>query len=566
MIPIGSVVDGYRVQRVIGAGGMGTVYAVSDPQLPRLDALKVLSAELSADGDFRARFVRESDIAAVLDHPNIVSVYDRGETTAGQLWISMQYVDGIDADAAVKAGAMTPARAVHVVAGIAEALDYAHARNVVHRDVKPANFLLSGPVGPDERVLLGDFGIARALDDAGVTATGAVVATMAYAAPEVIESQVVDGRADLYSLGCSLFRMLTGRTPFHRATGMAAVVMAHLHQPPPRVSELLPGLPPALDAVLGKAMAKDPAQRYQSGRELASAAAAALRDERTEVFYHDPTRPLPRPAPTFYRGPGGPPWPAPPVTQRRSRRGLLAAAAAVVVVIAGGVTAAVVATRSSDVPVASTPAPAVSSAAPSAAALVPDSGLSGLLLAPEQIGAVMGPGLVEQSPFTGLANDSSAVMSTKCLGAMLPIQRTAYADSGFTAAYGRTFGPPDPAAPETQQVTRQVIEGAVSFGSAELAQTFMSRQAVLWDQCANQSVTFWGKDSQPSRDWTLSTTSHTGGMLSVAATPQGKDGACQHAMTARNNVVIDVIACPATLADSQPAVTVLDQIAANIPN
>lgn len=564
MIPIGSVVDGYRVQRVIGAGGMGTVYAVSDPQLPRLDALKVLSAELSADGDFRARFVRESDIAAVLDHPNIVSVYDRGETAAGQLWISMQYVDGIDADAAVKAGAMTPARAVHVVAGIAEALDYAHARNVVHRDVKPANFLLSGPVGPDERVLLGDFGIARALDDAGVTATGAVVATMAYAAPEVIESRGVDGRADLYSLGCSLFRMLTGRTPFHRATGMAALLMAHLHQPPPRVSELVPGLPPALDAVLVKAMAKDPAQRYQSGRELAAAAAAALREERTEIFYHDPTRPLPRPAPTPYRGPGGPPWPAPPVAQRRSRRGLLAAAA-VAVVVAGGVTAAVVATRSSDVPVASAPAPAVSSPAPSAAALVPDSGLAGLLLAPEQIAVVMGPGLVEQSPFTGLANDSSAVMSTKCLGAMLPIQRTAYADSGFTAAYGRTFGPPDPAAPETQQVTRQVIEGAVSFSSAELAQTFMSRQAVLWDQCANQSVTFWGKDSQPSRDWTLSTTSHTGGMLSVAATPQGKDGACQHAMTARNNVVIDVIACPATLADGQPAVTVLDQIAANIP-
>ena len=164
--------------------------------------------------DFRARFVREANVASKLDHPNIVSIYNRGETEDGQLWIAMQFVEGTDADAALRAGTMTPVRAVHVVTEVAKALDHAHHRNVVHRDIKPANFLLSGPSGPTERVLLADFGIARALDDIGLTVTGAVMATVAYAAPEVLAGQPFDRRADIYSLGCSMFRMLTGQTPF----------------------------------------------------------------------------------------------------------------------------------------------------------------------------------------------------------------------------------------------------------------------------------------------------------------------------------------------------------------
>jgi len=278
MLNAGSVVAGYRIERVLGTGGTGAVYLAVNPTLPRHDALKVLAAELSHDPDFRARFIREADVASALDHPNIVSVYNRGQTERGELWIAMQFIDGTNADDALRAGTMTPQRAVHIVGEVAKALDYAHANNVVHRDVKPANFLLSGLVGSGERVLLGDFGIARALDDVGLTVTGSVMATVAYAVPEVLASLPFDGRADLYSLGCMLFRLLTGKPPFSAANGMAAVMMAHLQQPPPRVTDLVPSLPATLDAAIATAMAKDPAARFPSAAALTEAAGIALSD------------------------------------------------------------------------------------------------------------------------------------------------------------------------------------------------------------------------------------------------------------------------------------------------
>ncbi|MGA8545127.1 MAG: serine/threonine-protein kinase, partial [Mycobacterium sp.] len=276
MLPVGALVAGYRIERVLGAGGMGTVYLVHNPTLPRREALKVLSAELSRNEDFRARFVREADVAAGLAHSNIVSVYRRGETEDGQLWIAMQFVDGTDADEALRVGTMTPARAVHVVGEIAKALDYAHWHNVVHRDVKPGNFLLSHEGGGIERVLLADFGIARALDDVGLTGTGSLVATVTYAAPEVLAGLRFDHRADLYSLGCTLFRLLTGNTPFPAHGGVPAMMLAHLQQPPPRVTDWVPSLPVALDSVIATAMAKDPGQRFQTAGALAAAATEAL--------------------------------------------------------------------------------------------------------------------------------------------------------------------------------------------------------------------------------------------------------------------------------------------------
>ncbi|WP_431240949.1 serine/threonine-protein kinase (plasmid) [Mycolicibacterium aichiense] len=231
MIAPGTVIGGYRIDRVLGTGGMGTVYAAADPHLPRHDALKVLGAHLSADPDFRARFLREAEVAAGLDHPNIVSIYNRGETPQGQLWIAMQLVEGTDAEAALRAGTMSAHRAVHIISEVAKGLDYAHGRGVIHRDVKPANFLLSGEVGPEERVLLADFGIARALDDAAMTAAGSVVATAAFAAPEVVTGEPAQASSDLYALGASLYRLLTGQNPFPGET-MSAQMMAHLRQPP----------------------------------------------------------------------------------------------------------------------------------------------------------------------------------------------------------------------------------------------------------------------------------------------------------------------------------------------
>lgn len=287
-LSVGTVFAGYTIEAVAGSGGMGTVYRAAHPRLPRSDALKILSEEYSRDEQIRRRFLREADVAIKLDHPNIVTVYDRGETDDGRLWIAMQYVAGSDADKETRDGKMTPPRALHIIEEVAAALDYAHRRHILHRDVKPANFLLAANDDDnnddhrDERVFLADFGIARALDEAaaGLTQTGIVMASIAFTAPESIKATGVDHRADIYSLGCSLYNLLTGKTPFSRsgAGGMAGVAAAHLFEPPPRVSEYAPTLPAALDTVIAKAMAKEPDGRYQSARELADAARQALTD------------------------------------------------------------------------------------------------------------------------------------------------------------------------------------------------------------------------------------------------------------------------------------------------
>lgn len=296
----GTVVAGYRIERVLGSGGMGTVYLAANPVLPRRDALKVLSSELSRDPPFRARFIREADLAATLDHPNIVTVYTRGETEEGQLWIAMQYVAGSDAHKELDEGRMTVKRAVHITSEVAKALDYAHRRNLVHRDVKPGNFLLAVD---DERVLLADFGIARALDDtAGLTATGTIMATVAYAAPELLGAGHIDGRADIYALGCSLYRMLTGEAPFASSGGIAAVMAAHLSQPPPRVTDRM-DLPRGIDGVIAKAMAKNPDDRYQRARDFAEAAAAVLEEGVTTPLIRPMAPRQPQRA-----------WPQPPIT------------------------------------------------------------------------------------------------------------------------------------------------------------------------------------------------------------------------------------------------------------
>ena len=302
----GTVVAGYTIEGVLGAGGMGTVYKARHPALPRSDALKVLSAELSQDEQFRARFLREADLAATLDHPNIVTVHNRGETPEGQLWIAMQFVAGSDADKELRDGRMSPQRAVHIVGEVGKALDYAHRRQLLHRDVKPANFLLGSD---DDRVFLADFGIARALDDAvNLTQTGMVMATIAYAAPESLSGYTVDGRADIYSLGCSLYSMLTQKAPFAHSGGMAAVMAAHLTEPPPRATDRVPALPAAIDAVIARAMAKEPADRYQSARELAADAARALDDTTAAVRTAPvaPTRPPGAPAPRWPGASSGP--------------------------------------------------------------------------------------------------------------------------------------------------------------------------------------------------------------------------------------------------------------------
>lgn len=291
---------GFRIIRPLGAGGMGEVYLVDHPRLPRQEALKVLSPELSADPDYRQRFASEADLAAKLWHPHIVEVRDRGEAD-GQLWISMAYVDGQDAARllAQKYPAGMPAeQVIPIVAAVASALDYAHGNGTLHRDVKPANIFLSSPdAGGESRVLLGDFGIARDLaDPAGMTATGMTLGTLAYSAPEQLNGDPLDGRADQYALAATAHHLLTG-APLFPVTNPVAAISRHLTAPPPKVSSIHPALA-SLDGVLAKALSKNPDDRYPSCVDFAQALAAAATGSPSAISPTAPTQQAPVPPPS----------------------------------------------------------------------------------------------------------------------------------------------------------------------------------------------------------------------------------------------------------------------------
>ncbi|MGW4632790.1 protein kinase domain-containing protein [Nocardia sp. NPDC004415] len=352
MISTGTVFAGYTIDRQLGQGGMGSVFLARHPRLPRQIALKVLNPEMFADTEIRARFEREADLAAQLDHPNIVTVYDRG-VDDGRLWISMQFVDGVDA--AALAHPVPAETALHVIEGTAAALDHAHRSGVLHRDVKPANILLAG-TGGSRRVLLADFGIARPREDANhLTRTGTFTATLDFAAPEQLTGADLDHRTDQYSLACTLYALLTGLAPYE-ADNPVLVIQGHQRSAPPSLRTHRPDLPAALDAVLARALAKRPAERFDSCAEFAAAARRAVRgatDARATVAApparHAPTpyRPVGQSA-APHRPPGfaaARPYPMPPqphsarpaAPRRRGRGWLIALGLVLAVVVGAGV-------------------------------------------------------------------------------------------------------------------------------------------------------------------------------------------------------------------------------------
>jgi serine/threonine-protein kinase len=272
---------GYRILGPIGRGGMGVVYRAEEPALGRLVALKVLEPGLADHEEFRRRFLREMRIAASIEHPNILPVYRAGEDR-GLLYLAMRYVDASDLREVLRRdGPLELERALWIVDQVAQALDAAHQRGLVHRDVKPANILLTGPASSGGgHVYLADFGIARpAAVDASITGGDVVVGTLAYAAPEQLTGDAVDARTDVYALGCVLQECLTGRPPF-TVEDDHALIVAHLEAAPPAPSSLRPGLPPALDGVLARALAKTRDRRYRSCGELAAAARQAAAQPR----------------------------------------------------------------------------------------------------------------------------------------------------------------------------------------------------------------------------------------------------------------------------------------------
>jgi serine/threonine protein kinase len=259
----GEIFAGYVIQRMLGTGGMGEVYLAQHPRLPRQDALKVLSLDSTADEEFRARFIREAELAATLWHPHIVGVLDRGEFN-GRLWISMEYVDGTDAGRLIREsfpGGMPEQDVWEIVTAVADALDFGHERRLLHRDVKPENILVTASDGHRRRVLLTDFGIARRIDDvSNLTDTNIALGTINYVAPEQLLGKSLDGRADQYALAATTVHLLTGSPLFHDSNP-AVIISHHLGTAPPRISEGRPQLA-HLDAVLARALAKDPNERY----------------------------------------------------------------------------------------------------------------------------------------------------------------------------------------------------------------------------------------------------------------------------------------------------------------
>ena len=267
---IGTELAGYRILEPLGRGGTSVVYRAEHVRLGRPAALKLLAPVLGEAG-FQARFLRESQLAASIDHPSILPVFDAGEED-GFLYIAMACVDGSDLKTLLaEEGPLPLRRALRIVGQIGSALDAAHARGLVHRDVKPANIL----VGDGDRAYLSDFGVVKELSSNGTTRTGTFVGTIEYCAPEQIEGRAVDGRADVYALACVLYECLTGEPPFHRPSEVA-VLNAHLHAPPPK----LPGQRGGLEAVIAKALSKSPLDRYASCAELLGAARAAAAERR----------------------------------------------------------------------------------------------------------------------------------------------------------------------------------------------------------------------------------------------------------------------------------------------
>ena len=276
----GDEVAGYRIESVAGRGGMGVVYRATQLSLDRVVALKQIAPELANDAEFRGRFQRESRIAASLEHPHVVPVYE-AEEADGLLFITMRFIEGSDLYGLIRdLGRVEPRRAAAIVAQAASALDAAHERGLVHRDVKPANLLLAEEDGRDHTYLT-DFGLTKqASAVSGPTRTGMMVGTVDYMAPEQIEGRRLDARADVYALGCVLYEAVSGRVPFEKDSDMAKL-FAHVNADPPSLREVDDSLPEELDAVIRRSLEKDPDARFLSAGDFGRAAVAAAEGRET---------------------------------------------------------------------------------------------------------------------------------------------------------------------------------------------------------------------------------------------------------------------------------------------
>ncbi len=601
----------YRLIELLGRGGMGEVWRAFDTATDRMVAVKVLPAGLADDDMFQQRFRREARAAAGLNDPHVVPIHFFGEIE-GRLYVDMRLIEGQDLESLLKNGPLTPERAVGIIAQIASALHAAHRIGLVHRDVKPSNILIA----EDDFAYLIDFGIARTAEESRLTSIGSVIGTWAYMAPERITDSQIDPRSDEYALACVLHECVTGEAPFP-GDSLQQQISAHLTLPPPRPSTMRGGVSQQFDEVIAKGMAKDPAKRYASTKDLAIAARAATT---TTSFRAPAARPPSHPEappayanqaretlppPMSYGGnqppgrnvlpatatesgsqwspgppsqapewspPGMPPYGAPrPAGKQRGTTLLIAAITAVVAVTA--VVAAVIVVmvtqqhradgpRSGPIPqISSRVAPSTSTSAVPVAA----SQLDGLLLDAASVNAAMHAngmtvtGTLQNNAMWSASGTALSADNTNCLAVGYPAENDVYAGTGWTAVRGQDLRN------SGSTFTQLVAQNVVAFPSAKAAAAFYAASSRTWAPCANSRYTDKPNEG-PSADWSVGQMSDQRGWLTISATEDDNPTwTLQRALTVRNNVVIDVKAASYS-PSTQLSVGIAEQIAGRVPD
>jgi serine/threonine protein kinase len=551
----GEMFASYRIVRLLGSGGMGEVYLAEHPRLPRRDALKVLPAEFSADSEYRQRFVREADLAANLWHPHIVSVHDRGEHN-GQLWISMNYVDGVDAAHLLSERApegLPTDQVLRIVEAVASALDYAHKQGLLHRDVKPANIMLShADAEGEQRVLLTDFGIARSVGEiSGLTATNMTVGTVAYSAPEQLLGEDLDGRTDQYALAATAYHLLTGSHLFPHSSP-AVVISRHLNVQPPALADTRPELA-ALDPIMSMALAKDPNDRFQRCSDFARALNDQNGSASRGTFASAPTRLAKAPQqPT-----GG-------TVKRSSRPWFIAAVVGVVLVAVVGFLAwrpwsrDTQSTPGASTSSASTPVTTTTSAKSPPPAVFPSSAIETLMLTPAEIrrntngefhGPTPGTDMIMSDSSFGTYDKADYITPPTCVGVVFGADNSVYKETGFEAIRDQTFDP------SRYMLGNTVEQTAVVFPTADQARAVLASQTKRWQTCASSYASpqdpryqIFQNQGEGGFGWALSPVAVTDDLITVKmggvnVMGEGNHQACQQALGRRANVIVQTKVC-----------------------
>ena len=563
----GEIFAGFRIIRLLGSGGMGEVYLAQHPRLPRRDALKVLPADVSADPEYRTRFNREADLASTLYHPHIVGVHDRGEYD-GQLWISMDFVDGQDAARLLAdryPAGMPVEQVVRIVTAVASALDYAHKQGLLHRDVKPANIMLTHlDDDGEQRILLADFGIARNVDDiSGLTTTNMTVGTVAYSAPEQLMGEEIDGRADEYALAATAYHLLTGSQLFPHSNP-AVVISRHLNTQPPTLAESRPELAD-LDPVLAIALAKHPESRFSRCTDFARAFAEQIRPTGDAPASAALTRfaPVPRDATAPA---ASPPRKGNIESAKRSRSWAITAAVIAVLAVVSGLMLtwrpwkdrSSSAAESAQLPtsvasVRQPPSAKTTTVEPPPPPSFSPTAIDQVLLTDDQLSKGLGVDVTEDPSGGGfgLALESSSYGTSDHAGQVSPSSCVGVAFTGEHEVYGGI----DSAKVKTQTFRQIYSSGgsgptflfqtAVVFPSAEEAQAFLNTSQAQWDACANGEVDVTlGYENW--RGFTLGSVERDENMITVAMAshdPLYGPDACQQALGVRENVVVEARTC-----------------------